>query len=306
MNERETPEALARLPLAALRERAQGPMRGSNDLGGVLFGDWVSPILTREFLRFGISPTVGTLGMLGAGLAGAVLLPFGGVWSVLAALLFVLFYVLDCVDGEVARLRGIDSYFWSFPDFFIGAAVMAAFHLSLGIYVYLLSGIAWALLAGAALALALFLKKFMDVCHVFLAVGHVVNATPARRERYLAELGISEGGEQVAEGSEAEPASRRDVIAQYGRSPHALLRAVATNFHLAMLGFLGVALLDLVVGPWRLGGVTFDLKCLFLALYLPLYLAHVADHMIALSRGAFLRRSGAIIRGLRSSFRRMA
>lgn len=287
----------AALTLRELRELAQRPERGQNDLGGVLFGDWISPPLTREFLRHDISPTVATVGMLVAGVTGAVLLPFGGAWSVLAGLCFVLFYLLDCVDGEVARLRGIERFFWAYPDFFFGAVVMALFHLALGVHAYLTTGIAWMLLAGATLALALMLKKMVDVCHVFLTVGHVIEAQPERRRRYAAELGLDLDAHADAAEAATETLSRREVIRRYG-GVAGILRGAATNFHLAVLAFVVLAALDLVVGPWPVAGVPIDLKTAFLLAYLPLYVAHLADHFVFLWRGAFLARSAALLRRL--------
>ena len=291
------PRDLARLPLRELRERAQQPERGRNDLGGAVFGDWVSPPLTRTFLRHDLSPTVATIGMLIAGLIGALLLPLGGGWSVAAALCFVLFYVLDCVDGEVARLRGSDRYFWSFPDFFFDAWVMALFHVSLGVYAFRLTGSPWLILAGTALALMLLTKKLIDVCHVFLTVEQIVAADAAKRERYAAQLGVNPAAEQGPPGVAETLTTRRQVIARYG-GMMGLIRAALTNFHLAMLCFAGLAVLDLWLGPWRIATTTVELKTLFLFLYLPLYGLHVADHFIFLWRGGFIARSAALLRRL--------
>lgn len=293
----EDPRDLARLPIRELRERAQQPERHRNDLGGAVFGDWVSPVLTRAFLRHGLSPTIATIGMLFAGLLGALLLPLGGIWSAAAALCFVLFYVLDCVDGEVARLRGIDRYFWSFPDFFFGAWVMALFHVSLGVYAFRLTGSPWMILAGTALALTLLTKKFIDVCHVFLTVEQIVAADAAKRERYAAQLGVDPAAERGPPDVAETLTSRRQVIARYG-GMMGLIRAELANFHLAMLCFAGLAVLDLGIGPWRIAATTVDLKTLFLVLYLPLYVLHVADHFVFLWRGGFIARSAALLRRL--------
>lgn len=293
----EDPRDLARLPIRELRERAQQPERSRNDLGGAVFGDWVSPFLTRAFLRHGLSPTVATIGMLIAGLVGVLLLPLGGGWSVAAALCFVLFYVLDCVDGEVARLRGIDRYFWSFPDFFFGAWVMALFHVSLGVHAFRLTESPWMILAGTALALALLTKKLIDICHVFLTLEQIVAADPAKRARYAAQLGVDLAGEPVPPAEAETVTSHRQVIARYG-GMRGIGRAALTNFHLAMLCFAVLAVLDLAVGPWRVAATTVDLKTLFLVLYLPLYLLHVADHFVFLWRGGFIARSASLLRRL--------
>jgi hypothetical protein len=298
------PQILALLPIAELRERAQSPMRRHNDIGGVLFGDWVSPYITREFLRYGWSPTIGTMGMLVAGLCGAVMMPFGGIWSVLGALCFILFYVLDCVDGEVARLRGIDSYYWTFPDFFIGAGIMSLFYISLGIHAMLLTGSPWLLLAGTALAMALLIKKLLDACHLFLAMIHIASANAEQQRRYMAELGLVASmpdavrtSRQVSPASAADvPLQRSDVVLAYGSSWPGVLRGIMTNFHLAMLAFTVAAFADLAFGPWHVLHSKVDLKTIFLVAYVPIYIGHVADHLVSLARGLFLTRSAAGLR----------
>ena len=153
------------------------------------------------------------------------------------------------------------------------------------------------ILAGATLALALMTKKFIDVCHVFLTVEQIVAADVERRRRYMAQLGIDPAAEPVPPAETEVLTSRRQVIARYG-GLRGVVRAALTNFHLAMLCFTVLAVLDLAVGPWVVAETTFDLKTLFLVLYLPLYLLHVADHVIFLWRGGFVARSAVLLRRL--------
>ncbi|MCA9215664.1 MAG: 2-C-methyl-D-erythritol 4-phosphate cytidylyltransferase [Planctomycetales bacterium] len=64
----------------------------------------ISVYLTWVFVRFGIRAQTGTLLMTVAGIAGvAAGIPHSLLWSVFAGVCFVLFDILDAVDGDVAR-----------------------------------------------------------------------------------------------------------------------------------------------------------------------------------------------------------
>src|SRR5437867_3665559 len=112
-----------------LRRKVQEPVRQYNDVAGLLVGDRVSIHVTRLFLALGLSPTVATISMLVFGLAGSALVLRGG-WIATAgfACMFV-YYVLDCVDGEVARYRQGEKLIWGFYDFLFHLAVKTAFFL---------------------------------------------------------------------------------------------------------------------------------------------------------------------------------
>jgi phosphatidylglycerophosphate synthase len=70
----------------------------------------VSPYLTRALLPTRITPNEVTGMMSVVGLAAAALLSLNGVWSALGAALLIQFQLLlDCTDGELARVRGQSS-----------------------------------------------------------------------------------------------------------------------------------------------------------------------------------------------------
>jgi len=74
------------------------------------FNRKLSGVLTRLFLRLGWSPNVITLVSMGVGLLGAgFFIP--GTWelALVGALLFQLSVIIDCCDGEVARLTFSES-----------------------------------------------------------------------------------------------------------------------------------------------------------------------------------------------------
>jgi hypothetical protein len=57
-----------------------------------------------------------------------------GGWSVLGFAILFVYYVLDCVDGEVARFRKTEKLTWGFHDFLFHLYVKSAFFTCLGIY----------------------------------------------------------------------------------------------------------------------------------------------------------------------------
>jgi phosphatidylglycerophosphate synthase len=72
----------------------------------------ISGVLTRLFLRMGVSPNTITLISMLIGLAAAGCIATGLYeWGVIGALLFQLAVILDCCDGEVARLTFSESPF---------------------------------------------------------------------------------------------------------------------------------------------------------------------------------------------------
>src|SRR5437899_1830317 len=78
--------------------------------GGRLYMRRLSPYLTRQFLRLGLSPNAVTALMIPVGLAAAALVSIPSVFAAVgAALLIQLQLLLDCSDGEVARWRGVST-----------------------------------------------------------------------------------------------------------------------------------------------------------------------------------------------------
>lgn len=74
-----------------------------------LLADWYtqlfSPLFTAIFVRAGVIPNVVTLLMILSGVTGAVLFALPWMLAKVAGLVFIhLWYILDCSDGEVARI----------------------------------------------------------------------------------------------------------------------------------------------------------------------------------------------------------
>jgi hypothetical protein len=279
--------------LHELRKKVQEPVRAYNDVAGVLVGDRVSIHVTRAFIALGLSPNWGTIGMLVAGLAGSALVLGGGGWSVAGFTLLFAYYVLDCVDGEVARYRQVEKLLWGFHDFLFHLYVKSAFFTCLGIYAARETGRWWAFaFALAALLATIFGKALYDAALV-LTARYVLMRTSSERARFTREiLGASDPAELDRDG--ALPGEERPFT--FGRAP-GLARAVMTNFDLSILWFLAAAVIDLFRVPMVMGGVAFDLKCALLAFYGIVLPLDFADRLYTYLRtDGFYRDARALIR----------
>jgi hypothetical protein len=87
--------------------RTQSPLGDYryNTFIGHFFSARISPIFTILFIKLGVIPNIVTLLMIGSGFFGALLFSFESVWIKLIGFGFIaLWFVLDCSDGEVARI----------------------------------------------------------------------------------------------------------------------------------------------------------------------------------------------------------
>ena len=91
-------------------------------LDGMVFVDpyatLLSPLVTNVCLRLKLIPNVVTLCMIGSGALGAVFFALPFLWAkILGTVLIHLWYVLDCSDGEVARITKRFSKFGTEIDY---------------------------------------------------------------------------------------------------------------------------------------------------------------------------------------------
>jgi hypothetical protein len=266
-----------------LRERCQVPVRAHNDVAGLLFGDWASLPLTKLFVDGGWSPNVATLGMLVCGLLGAALQVAGGWWALAGAVLLVLYYVLDCVDGEVARWHGVEDMRWGYYDTIFHLLVKPATFLGAAIGCWRALGHAELLILGAVAAVAvLWLKMFLQLPGI-LFLHDVLNGQPGGSRafrRFLQSLDSKGPG-----AGEAEPGANGGAPAAAGpratdagpavprpRFPLGLnlvtLRAFLTNFDIGLLLLVAACVVDLARGPFDVAGFApVSARALWLAYY---------------------------------------
>ena len=101
--------------LKEIREKGQPPglkeRRNEEHWAGRLYARSLSPYLTWVSLRIGLSPNQLTYLMILSGLGAGVAFAWGTglVSAIVGALLVQLYLILDCTDGEVARITGRTS-----------------------------------------------------------------------------------------------------------------------------------------------------------------------------------------------------
>ncbi len=242
--------------IAELRARVQTPVRKYNDVAGLLIGDRVSIHVTRLFVRLGWSPTIATVGMLLFGVAGSALVPFGGRWSVLGFACVFLYYIFDCVDGEVARYHKREKLIFGFHDFMFHLYVKSSFFVCLGILAVKTTGATWTFFVPLAALLAVLFQKFLHDLPLLLTARYVLLRRDHERRHFIAQ--ILDGATNVELESDGALPDDHQPCAYNGPLP--FLRAALSNFDLAVVVFLVAAIADLFVAPFTVGVLTCDLK----------------------------------------------
>jgi len=239
-----------------LRRRVQDPVRRYNDISGMLLGDHVSIHLTRLFVARGWSPTIATIAMLVCGLSGAVLTTFGEVAAVFGFGLLVLYYVFDCVDGEVARYHRIEKVFWSYHDYLFHLYVKSAFFLCLGVGAYGLTGQVW-MFGVAWLGLSsVVLSKFLRELPTLLAARLVLMRDPDPTDRSYRQLTEVLDDRDLT----SPPSPEGDGAPPSYGSALSKVRGVLTNFDLMLVFFFAGAVVDLFLEPFEVFGMTMNVK----------------------------------------------
>ena len=255
-----------------LRERCQRPVRDRNDVAGLVYGDRASLPFTKLFVDANVSPDVATVGMLVCGLLGSALQLVGERAALAGAILLVLYYVLDCVDGEVARYRQIEDIRWGYNEYVFHMLVKPACFACVGIAAWWTTGSPWAIYAGLAAAVAVLWLKLLHEVPAVQMTRYVLGTPPERNRafrRYVesvelqTEAGAAGGGGVFRLGL--------DLVT---------LRALATNFDIGLLALVVATGVDVLADPLVIGGLrplTARLAwCLFYGAVVPLdFLDHL-------------------------------
>lgn len=260
-------------------------MRSRNDVAGLLYGDRLSLPITKLMVDTRLSPSWATIGFFVAGVAGSVLQVANGNLAIAGAALLVLYYVLDCVDGEVARWQDVCDSRWAYADFLFHLIVKPLCFLGVGIGLWRELGHTEFLFASFAAAIAtLWLKVFLEMPGIvflkeFLRRAQSSESISARlrplyeRARVLAPRGSNP--------SFAEPFKLKlDLVT---------VRALGTNFDVGLLLLLAATVGDLWLEPVALpvlGEVT--LRGVWLAYYAVVLPLDFLDYVVTyLRRGHF-------------------
>jgi hypothetical protein len=276
-----------KMPLATktLRERVQAPMEDFNDPLGRLFGSRVSIHLTRLCLSLGISANAVSYAMLVCGLVGGFSLLFGQWWSVLGFTLLLLYYIFDCVDGEVARFKGDSNLEMAAFDYLTHYAVKGATFTGLTVGVMRELHNYYVLVPGMLALLATYMMKALqDIPSILFVQKLLVQRNYLDGRTILRNLhGKLAAAEQSSGAKAAKPTGPIPFRSQ--------LRFLLLNFDFGTLLLLGAALADAMLPTYfRLVNMAFNAKAVLLTWYgfaLPL---NFLDHVYTYGSGLRLHR----------------
>lgn len=274
-----------------LRDVCQRPVAAGNDVAGLLFGDRLSLPFTKLFIDWGLSPNLATVGMLFCGLLGSALQLFSPLLAVVGAVILVLYYLLDCVDGEVARWRRVEHARWGYYEYIFHFVVKPLVYASVGVACWQQTGSVWMLAAAFSAAVAtLWLKLFFAVPSLVF-VGSVLRRgasgdRPYRQYLDDAARSVAEQmGATVAEaGRVYDGLAQQGAVAADGESPGAAatgsrdvfrlafdrvtLRSLATNFDVGLALLVAASAVDLLLPAFDLLGLSgITLRAVWLCYY---------------------------------------
>jgi len=127
--------------IKAAREIGQNPRIAKSD------ECWYSKYFVRHFsiyiscafAKLGIPANIVTVLLGMSGLTGSLCMVFHNIWwNLVGAVLWQFWFILDCVDGEVARLLNRTSILGIYLDELSHVVVNSTFVLAFGLHVYLL------------------------------------------------------------------------------------------------------------------------------------------------------------------------
>lgn len=230
-----------------LRRVCQTPVRDTNDVAGLLYGDHASLPITKLMVDLRLSPDLASIGFFVCGLTGAVLQAADGVLAAVASALLVLYYVLDCVDGEVARFQRVCDVKWGYFDFLFHMLVKPLVFCGVAVGLWRESGAAWPIFAAFAASTAtLWLKLFLETPGIVFLKEFLRRS---RKADFIAETArpMVDRAKEVELGAAG---------AGSGGAPFRLrldlvtARALMTNFDIGLLLLLAATLADLAVAPF--------------------------------------------------------
>jgi phosphatidylglycerophosphate synthase len=162
-------------------------------------------------------------------------------WLVAGALLFHLSFVVDCMDGKIARLNGTGSMFGAWFDFIFDRVRMVMCSVALFAGQYVATGnVAWVWLCAAVVGLDLF--RYVDGSQMAKTKASMaMQLSEARGETLVPTVADDEG-----ETEDAVPAHNAPPRSLYERVRNALLRH---RIRIHLFSGIEFEMTVLVVGP---------------------------------------------------------
>ena len=146
--------------ISDLRKICQSPVKGKD---GEFCDIWYRPIsiyLTKLLLYTSITSNQVTMLSILFGMLGGILMIFStSLWDILGVLLLQLFWILDFVDGEVARYRKSGSLTGEYFDFMAHYIVWPTYLMGMSFGAYADVKEVWIFLFGFLAVLSITLEK---------------------------------------------------------------------------------------------------------------------------------------------------
>lgn len=277
--------------IAELRRICQDPVREYNDLAGALYGWRFSIYITSVFLRLGLTANYASILMWCCGLSGSLLLLFPGYGRIAGMALITFAFIMDCVDGEIARYHKIDSYRWAAFDYIHHLTVKALSFVCLGIGLYVEFATPWAMAAGGLGSIFwLVLMIIRDLATSLFTKKIVMNDRRDRNPAYLRLV------ENLKEMNGRDDASRHDapsggeVWGAGFRFRPWMIRTFLVSFDMVAPTFLATAIADRFIGRFDVAGIALTPSLALLYAYAILLPFHSIDLLYGAMRRGGLRR----------------
>lgn len=257
-----------------------------NDLTGSLYGWRFSIYFTRLFLSLGLTASFASSLMVLTGLLGWILASFGGPFLLAGLVSLTMSYVLDCVDGEMARYRGIDSFRWAGVDYLHHLVTKGMAFLGIGVGLYRDTGNAWVIAAGALCSVSwLLLVGLRDLPMLLFAKKIVMNErrfeNPAVKRLY--------GYLDLLRKEIHERPAPRDIWGAEFRFRPWVIRTFFTCFDVVIPMLAVTAAVDRFVHPFTWHGVSFSVTSAVVCAYAIILPLHFLDCMNTAMRGKQVR-----------------
>jgi hypothetical protein len=278
--------------LSDLRRVCQLPVRKNNDIAGLIYGDFASLPVTKLFVDLKISPDIASVGFLIAGIVGSGLHVGTGWLAVAASLLLILYYVLDCVDGEVARWCKVVDVRWGYYDYLFHMLIKPLAFFGVGLGTYREFDNPWFLVAAFVASTATLWLK------VFFAIPGVI---------FVRALLTDPGGKaRDFEGDLAAPSKSSGPEGGFPLGANmTTLRALMTNFDISLLLLFAATLGDVLLGAsFALPVVgAASLRAIWLVYYALILPLDFLDYLVTYIRKGHFRSEATRLVGLAHHFR---
>ncbi|MBU0571428.1 MAG: CDP-alcohol phosphatidyltransferase family protein [Candidatus Omnitrophica bacterium] len=180
----------------------------------------VSIRLVSLLQNTGISPNAVTIFSLFVAVIAALFFASGNTYKLMiGALLLEFYYVLDCTDGQLARLKGLCSKEGAFVDYILNYIVHPIVFFSIGLGCYFASGKVLFIISGVISGWSMVLGYALSDCkHAVITAGLMKDNTPV----------VASAEEVYRDNVERDPLFKRFFMAMHKISTYPTIMNIIT------------------------------------------------------------------------------